>query len=84
MSLFMSVLAFLIAALIVYYQYYYKQKISNDSKILSILRFISLFGILILLINPKFEQNYSEVQKPNLLLGIDNSSLFLGFLHKQD
>ena len=73
MSLFMSVLAFLIAALIVYYQYYYKQKISNDSKILSILRFISLFGILILLINPKFEQNYSEVQKPNLLLGIDNS-----------
>lgn len=73
MSLFMSVLAFFIAAFIVYYQYYYKQKISNDSKILSILRFISLCGILILLINPKFEQNYSEIQKPNLLLGVDNS-----------
>ena len=73
MSLFMSVLAFFIAAIIVYYQYYYKQKTNNDSKVLSILRFISLFCILILLINPKFEQNYSEVQKPNLYLGVDNS-----------
>ena len=74
MSLFMSVLAFFIAAFIVYYQYYYKQKISTDTKVLSILRFISLCCILILLINPKFEQNYSEVQKPNLFLGVDNSN----------
>lgn len=74
MSIFMSVLAFLVAAIIVYYQYYYKQKISTDSKVLSILRFISLFCILLLLINPKFEQNYSENQKPGLFLAVDNSS----------
>ena len=73
MSIFMSVLAFLIAAFIVYYQYYYKQKINTDTKVLSVLRFVSLFCILILLINPEFEQNYVEVQKPSLFLGIDNS-----------
>ena len=73
LNLFLSVLAFLIAGLIVYYQYYYKQKISTDTKVLSVLRFISLFCILILLMSPKFEQNYSENKKPGLLLGIDNS-----------
>ena len=74
LNLFLSVLAFLIAGLIVYFQYYHKQKINSDTKLLSLLRFLSLFCILILLINPKFEQNYSEIHKPSLLLGIDNSS----------
>ena len=74
LNLFLSVLAFLIAGLIVYFQYYHKQKINSDTKLLSLLRFLSLFCILILLINPKFEQNYSEIHKPSLLLGFDNSS----------
>ncbi|MDN3644120.1 hypothetical protein QWY87_15510 [Lutimonas halocynthiae] len=83
MSLFMSVLALLIAAFIVYYQYFYKQKINNDSKVLSILRFISLFCILLLLINPKFEENYTEVKKPNLFLGADNSKS-ITYLERED
>ncbi len=73
LSLFLSVVAFLIAGLLIYFQYYHKQKISTDIKVLSMLRFISLFSVLILLINPKFEQKYSEIQKPVLLLGADNS-----------
>lgn len=83
LNLFLSVLAILIAGLIVYFQYYHKQKISFDIKLLSFLRFVSIFFILILLINPKFEQNYSEIHKPSLLIGVDNS-LSIAHLDRED
>ncbi|MGI9531399.1 hypothetical protein [Lutimonas sp.] len=67
-------IAFLVAGLIVYFQYYHQRKINFDLKILSVLRFISIFCILILLVNPKFEQKSTENYKPVLLLGVDNSN----------
>ena len=73
LNIFLSILAVVIAGLIVYYQYYYKQKLSQDSKILSLFRFVTLFGILMLLINPKFIQHSTEIIKPNLMLAVDNS-----------
>jgi len=73
LNIFLSILAVVIAGLIVYYQYYYKQKLSQDSKILSLFRFVTFFGILMLLINPVFVQNSTEIIKPNLMLAIDNS-----------
>ncbi len=53
-------------------QYYYKHKVSQDSKILSLFRFVTFFGILMLLINPGFIQNSTEIIKPNLMLAVDN------------
>lgn len=73
LNIFLSILAVAIAGLIVYYQYYYKQKVSQDSKILSLFRFITFFAILMLLINPEFIQNSTEIIKPKLMLAVDNS-----------
>lgn len=67
-------MALLLAGLIVYYQYFYKKKPTRDSAMLAFLRFVSVLGVLVLLINPKFEQKVSEVVKPKLLLGTDNSA----------
>lgn len=69
------ILAAIVALLLVLFQYYYKQKIKGKTVIgLSFLRFISIFGVLLLLINPKFTQNKYEIEKANLVLLIDNSS----------
>lgn len=82
LNLFLTMLAVLIAGLIVYFQYYHKRKINLDIKILSLLRFVSLVCILLLLVNPKFEQQHLEVQKPALLIGVDNSSS-ISFLQRE-
>ena len=77
LSLFLSIMALLLAGMVVYYQYFFKQKITRDSRILAMLRFVSILGVLLLLINPKFEQKITEIYKPKLLLGIDNSASIL-------
>lgn len=73
-NLLLTFSAVLTAGLIVYYQYFFKQKISRFSGVLALLRFISILGVLILLINPKFEQRITEVIKPKLLMASDNSA----------
>lgn len=58
-----------------YYQYLYKAK--NKSKIylfLAFLRFLSVFGILLLLINPIITRKKFEVEKTPLPIVMDNSS----------
>lgn len=74
LSIFLLVLALILACSIVYYQYFFKQKITTDTRLLALLRFVSVLAVLILLINPKFEQKISEIIKPKLLLGFDNSA----------
>ncbi len=69
--------AFLLAALVVYFQYIFKEKKLHRVVILALLRFISVFGILILLINPKIQQKFIETIKPKLFVAIDNSSSIL-------
>lgn len=73
-SLFLSILAFITVGLIVYYQYYHQQKVTRDIIILSVLRFLAIFAVFILLINPKIEQRKRSSYKPKLILGIDNSA----------
>lgn len=69
------ILAAVVALFLVLFQYYYKRKIKGKTTIvLSFLRFISIFGILLLLINPKFVKNNYEIVKTNLVLLVDNSS----------
>ena len=65
----------LIAVCLSYFQYLYKAK--NKSKIylfLAFLRFLSIFGILLLLINPIISSAKLEIIKPPLVIAVDNSS----------
>ncbi|TGV03982.1 VWA domain-containing protein [Flavivirga rizhaonensis] len=69
------ILAGIGAILLALFQYYNKKKsMSKLNMLFSFLRFLSIFSILLLLINPKFEQLSFFVEKPNLVVAIDNSS----------
>ncbi|MCP4883013.1 MAG: hypothetical protein GY908_04425 [Flavobacteriales bacterium] len=74
LSFVLSLTALLLAGLLVYYQYFFKQKVTRDSKLLAVLRFVSILSVLMLLINPKFEKKVVDVSKPKLLLAVDNSA----------
>lgn len=65
----------IIALLLALFQYFSKTKsMSKLSMLFAFLRFISYFSLLLLLINPSFEQVKSYTEKPNLIVAIDNSS----------
>ena len=68
-------LSLILASVLSYYQYFYKAK--NKSKVtlfLALLRFISIFGILLLLINPIISRKTFETIKTPLPIVVDNSS----------
>ena len=57
--------------------FYYYKNLKNKEKVsyvLTFLRFLSIFSILLLLINPKIEQSIRAVVKPTLVVAVDNSS----------
>jgi len=69
------ILAAVVAMLIVLFQYYYKSKTKGRQRLLlSFLRFIALFGVFLLLVNPKFTKKEFSLEKANLLVLTDNSS----------
>ena len=68
-----SILYIIIAGLALF-QYIYKSKLKSNLRYsLTALRTLSVFGILLLLINPKFESNVYYEEKPTLVVAIDNS-----------
>ncbi|MFV8369787.1 hypothetical protein [Flavobacterium sp. LB2R40] len=74
-TILLLLLSLLIAGGLSFYQYIYKAK--NKSKVgwfLAFLRFMSIFGILLLLINPILTKNTLETVKTPLPIVIDNSS----------
>ena len=67
-------LSVLIAAGLSYFQYFYKNK--SQSKLykgLAFLRFLIIFGILLLLINPIISRKTYETVKTPLAIVVDNS-----------
>ncbi len=67
--------AIIIAGAVSFFQYFYKN--NNRSKIhlfLAILRFISIFGLLLLLINPIYSRKSYEIVKTPLAIIADNSA----------
>ena len=73
-TIFLLILSVLIAGLLSFYQYLYKVK--NQSKLywfLAFLRFISLFSIFLLLINPIISRKITEIKKTPLPIVVDNS-----------
>jgi len=67
------ILAGIAALLLVLFQYLYKSKKSKLNISFAVLRFVSIFAILLLIINPKFEKVTFYNEKSNLVIAIDNS-----------
>jgi hypothetical protein len=74
-TLLLILFSLVIASALSYYQYLYKVK--NKTKVslfLAFLRFLSFFGIAILLINPMITRNTLKIIKTPLAIVVDNSS----------
>jgi len=69
------VLAIILAFSLAFFQYFYKTKHRNKRNILlAILRFLAIFALLLLLINPKIKSQQLIEILPTLNVVIDNSS----------
>ncbi len=74
-TIFLIIAAIIVAAGLSFYQYIFKASNRNKiSLLLASLRFISIFGLLLLLINPVISRNTYETEKTPLPIVIDNSS----------
>jgi hypothetical protein len=74
------ILSLFVAGGLSFFQYYYKVK--NRSKLilfLAFLRFVSIFCVLLLLINPIISRDSTEIVKPSLSIVVDNSSSIVAF-----
>ncbi|MFH6942447.1 hypothetical protein [Flavobacterium sp. FlaQc-50] len=74
-TILLLLLSLVIAGALSYFQYFYKAK--SNSKVnlfLAFLRFLTIFAILLLLINPIVTKNTLEVTKTPLAIVVDNSS----------
>ena len=74
-TILLIILSFIIAAGLSFYQYFYKNtNVSKLKWLLAGLRFIAVFGILLLLINPILRNKTFETIKTPLPIIVDNSS----------
>ena len=74
-TILLLLVSILIAAGLSFYQYFYNVKSkSKATLLLSFLRFISIFGLLLLLINPIISRKTVETVKTPLPIVIDNSA----------
>ena len=74
-TILLLILSLVVAGGLSFFQYYYKNKTnSKATKYLALLRFISVFGILLLLINPILSRKTLETIKTQLPIVVDNSS----------
>ena len=69
------ILAGIIALGLALFQYFTKTKsMSKLNMLFAFLRFLSVFSVLLLIINPSFDQIKIAIEKPNLVVAIDNST----------
>lgn len=69
------VIAGVLSLALAFFMYGYKSKQKGSLRwVLGILRFITIFSILLLIINPKFKSEIYTVEKPKLPVLIDNSA----------
>ncbi|MFA9189407.1 hypothetical protein AAGV33_14340 [Flavobacterium sp. FBOR7N2.3] len=74
-TILLLVFSLIVAVGLSYFQYYYKAKSKlKINLLLAFLRFLGIFGLLLLLINPLITTNTTVVEKPILAIVADNSS----------
>ena len=73
-KLLLVILAVFVALFIAFFQYLWKNNERSQLNYwLSFFRFLTIFLILLLLINPSLKKSNIEIIKPNLLVAVDNS-----------
>ena len=83
-TILLLLISLLIAGGLSFFQYYYKAKTkSKVNLVLAFLRFFSIFGILLLLINPIMSRKTLETIKTPLPIVVDNSSSILDLNAKE-
>ncbi|MBP6760109.1 MAG: hypothetical protein KA133_12735, partial [Flavobacterium sp.] len=83
-TILLLLLSLLIAGGLSFFQYYYKAKTkSRVNLVLAFLRFLSIFGILLLLINPIITRKTLETIKMPLPIVVDNSSSIIDLNSKE-
>lgn len=74
-TILLLLLSLVIAGGLSYFQYFYKAKNkSNLIWFLAFLRFLAIFGLLVLLINPIISKSSLQITKTPLAIAVDNSS----------
>ncbi|GEC70563.1 hypothetical protein SAMN05443543_103208 [Flavobacterium flevense] len=74
-TILLIILSLIVAAVLSYFQYYYKAKSKlTFNLLLAFLRFLGIFGLLLLLINPLITSKTTVTEKPILAVVVDNSS----------
>jgi len=67
-------LAFVVAFVLSWFQYFYKSKNRiRVIKLLFLFRFLAIFGLLLLLINLSFSKHSYQIEKTPLVIAVDNS-----------
>ncbi|MCB0470971.1 MAG: VWA domain-containing protein, partial [Flavobacteriaceae bacterium] len=72
-SIFFLILIFIIALLVALFQYFHKSNRNNLHVFLALLRFFTIFSVLLLLVNPEIEKKTVFTEKPNLVVALDNT-----------
>ncbi len=66
--------ACIISLIVALFQYFYKAKSRKKNNLFfAFLRFLSVFALLLLLINPSFKQKKYRNEKPKLVVAVDNT-----------
>ncbi len=74
-TILLIITTFVIALVVAFYQYLYRAKNrQRKSLFFAFLRFLSVFALLVLLINPTFKKNTYFLEKPTLVVAVDNSA----------
>lgn len=74
-SILYFIIAFFVAAFLAFWLYYSKrERFLKQSAVIAFLRFLSLFALFILILNPKWEQSVLSYHKPKLVVAVDNSA----------
>ena len=74
-TLFLIIGAAILALGIAAFQYFYKATYKTSrNKIYAFIRFLSVFGLLFLLINPTYKQVTYAIVKPSLAIAVDNTA----------
>ena len=83
-TILLLLLSIIIAVGLSFFQYYYKAKTkSKVNLVLAFLRFVSILGILLLLINPIISRKTFEIVKTPLPIVVDNSSSIIDLKAKE-
>ncbi len=83
-TILLLLLSLLIASSLSFFQYYFKAKTKlKVNLVLAFLRFLSIFGILLLLINPIISRKSIETIKTPLPIVVDNSSSIVDLKAKE-